>query len=114
MEGPSIDSKSGIPGPHELPNDQDHELPSYAHAQTQGQQSREASGVGLAREHHRFLEGAKGRKWLSIFVKSRANTPASLPVFFEGDTIAGRVEVDLDKAESSKGVSIYVSRRSAS
>ncbi|KDR78973.1 hypothetical protein GALMADRAFT_64064 [Galerina marginata CBS 339.88] len=43
-----------------------------------------------------------------MFVKSRATSATSLPIFFEGDTISGRVEVDLDKAESSKGVSISI------
>ncbi|PPR02623.1 hypothetical protein CVT24_002194 [Panaeolus cyanescens] len=68
-----------------------------------------SNGVqGCTTEHQRSLETAKGRKWLSIFVKSRAGTPASLPVFFQGDVIAGRVEIDLDKAESSKGVTISI------
>jgi len=108
MEALRIDSKSDAPGPPEITNDQDHELPTYAHVQTQRQQSREASGAALTREHHRFLEDTKGKKWLSMFVQSRASNAASLPVFFEGDTISGRVEVDLDKAESSKGVTISI------
>lgn len=111
MEALRIDSKSDAPGPPEITNDQDHELPTYAHVQTQRQQSREASGAALTREHHRFLEDTKGKKWLSMFVQSRASNAASLPVFFEGDTISGRVEVDLDKAESSKGVTISVSEQ---
>ncbi|KAF8905073.1 hypothetical protein CPB84DRAFT_1845155 [Gymnopilus junonius] len=105
MEAPSLDFKSGASGSPQATSD---ELPTYAHVQTQKQQSGEGSGAGLAREHHRFLEGAKGKKWLSMFVKSRASNAASLPVFFEGDTISGRVEVDLDKAESSKGVTISI------
>lgn len=95
----------------------DHELPSYAHVRNEQQKQSNGgvagdagtSGSGLAREHHKFLETGKGKKWLSMFVKSRATSAASLPVFFEGDTIFGRVELDLDKAESSKGVSITVS-----
>ena len=63
----------------------------------------------LRTECSRALETAKGKKWLQLFVKSRASTSASLPMFFEGDVIAGRVELDLDKAEGCKGVTIRVS-----
>lgn len=63
----------------------------------------------LRTECSRALETAKGKRWLQLFVKSRASTPASLPVFFEGDVIAGRVELDLDKAEGCKGITIRVS-----
>ncbi|KAF8968053.1 hypothetical protein BDZ97DRAFT_1655513 [Flammula alnicola] len=45
-------------------------------------------------------------KWLSLVVPSRSTNASALPLFFEGDTISGRVEVDIDKAESCKGVTI--------
>lgn len=103
MEKTQNGGEASPPGP-------DHELPSYAHAQNEQQKGLgDATGAGLGREHHKYLETGKGKKWLSMFVKSRATSAASLPVFFEGDTISGRVELDLDKAESSKGVSITVS-----
>ncbi|KAF4614118.1 hypothetical protein D9613_007827 [Agrocybe pediades] len=85
---------------------QEADLPTYANVQAQTQRSREAST--LATEHHTFLEGGKGRKWLNLFVKSRSPESASLPVFVEGDVISGRVEVDLDKAESSKAVTVAI------
>ncbi len=44
-----------------------------------------------------------------LFVKSWARDAASMPIFFEKDEILGRVEVDLDKAESFKGITITVS-----
>jgi len=83
------------------------EPPTYEHVQTQ----RAASGPidERGQEHHHSLENEKGKKWLSMFVKSRASSAESLPVFFEGDAIGGRVEVDLNKPEGSKGVSIVVS-----
>ena len=34
-----------------------------------------------------------------------------MPIFFENDDILGRVEIDLDKAESAKGIAITVSFR---
>lgn len=102
------------------------ELPTYAHAREERQQQQQApppvvsralsaavggSGVGsvLGTEAHRALETTKGKKWLNLFVKSRAGNAASLPVFFEGDVIAGRVELDLDKAEGYKGITVKVS-----
>ncbi|KAJ6507966.1 hypothetical protein C8R47DRAFT_1100150 [Mycena vitilis] len=51
---------------------------------------------------------SKGRPWLFMFVKSRAPNAGALPFFLQSDTIAGRVELDLDKAESLKGISIAV------
>ncbi|KAH9481699.1 hypothetical protein JR316_0006226 [Psilocybe cubensis] len=91
----------------------EHELPSYTTAQNEQKKQDEGagpsnSGLGLGKEHHKYLETAKGKKWLSMFVKSRATNPTSLPVFFEGDIISGRVELDIDKAESSKGISITI------
>jgi len=84
-------------------------LPSYAHVrEQQQQQSTPAQGPNGSGEHRRSLETAKGKKWLTLFVKSRANS-SSLPVFLEGDIVTGRVELDLDKAESSKGVTVTVS-----
>jgi hypothetical protein len=52
----------------------------------------------------------KGRPWLLIFIKSRAANAGSLPYFLQGDTVAGRVELDIEKAESLKAVSVAVGR----
>jgi hypothetical protein len=82
-------------------------LPSYAHVREQQQQHSTPVPV-TSGEHQRSLETAKGKKWLTLFVKSRANN-SSLPIFLEGDIVSGRVELDLDKAESSKGVTVTVS-----
>jgi hypothetical protein len=54
------------------------------------------------------LEDTKGRKWLSLFVKSRTPNPKSLPIFYERDVINGRVELDLKKSETIKAVTISV------
>lgn len=59
-------------------------------------------------EHRYQLEDSKGRPWLWLNVKSRSREAKQLPLFFEHDTISGTVEVDLDKAEGSKGVLISV------
>ncbi|KAH9847696.1 hypothetical protein C2E23DRAFT_847726 [Lenzites betulinus] len=59
-------------------------------------------------EHRYQLEDSKGRPWLWLNVKSRSREAKQLPLFFEHDTISGTVEVDLDKAEGSKGVLISI------
>jgi hypothetical protein len=82
-----------------MPTPNDNELPSYA--------ARVQTPKGS--EHHKYLERSKGQKWLSLFVKSWARDAASMPMFFENADISGRVEVDLDKAESIKGITISVS-----
>ncbi|KAJ6576650.1 hypothetical protein DFH09DRAFT_1149931 [Mycena vulgaris] len=82
--------------------DGDDELPGYT--------SRAAApaAAGASRTEHKYSLETKGRPWLFIFVKSRSPNAASPPFYLEGDTIAGRVELDLDKAESSKGITIGI------
>jgi hypothetical protein len=81
---------------------EDPELPEYK-AVPVAPQAHEQS------EHSYALE-SKSRKWLSLFVKSHANTPTSLPVFLEGDVISGRVELHLERAETVKGIIIAVNQ----
>lgn len=77
----------------------DSELPSYT---TRAPQAAQWS------EHTYFLEN-KNKKWLILHVnRSRSSNPASPPLFIENDPIKGRVEIDLDKAESVKAVTIAV------
>ena len=84
-----------------MPTPNDHELPSY---ETQPSPIR-------GPEYQRYLERGKNQKWLSLFVRSasRAKDASSMPMFFENDDILGRVEIDLDKAESVKSITITVS-----
>ncbi|KAJ7126829.1 hypothetical protein C8R44DRAFT_105996 [Mycena epipterygia] len=82
--------------------DGDTELPGYT--------SRAAApaALGASRSEHKYSLETKGRHWLFIFVKSRSPSAASLPFFLEGDTVAGRVELDIDKSEAVKGISIGI------
>ena len=82
-----------------MPTPNDHELPSY---ETQRSHIR-------GPEYQRSLERGKNQKWLSLFVRSGAKNATSMPMFFENDDILGRVEIDLDKAESVKSITITVS-----
>ncbi|KAF8802487.1 hypothetical protein BYT27DRAFT_7341372 [Phlegmacium glaucopus] len=84
-----------------MPTLDDAELPSYTRVQTQ--QSPISGSV-----HERYLGEGKYRKWLSLSVKSSSRDAGSMPVFFEDDDISGQVEVDLEKAESIKGVTISI------
>ncbi|KAI9000455.1 hypothetical protein BD414DRAFT_1082 [Trametes punicea] len=59
-------------------------------------------------EHRYDLEDTRGRPWLWLTVKSRSKEARQLPLFFDCDTITGIIEVDLDKAEGSRGVLISV------
>jgi hypothetical protein len=66
-------------------------------------------GAGRFRHEHRYvLEDKSGRNWVSFKVKSRAADPKNTPLFFEGDTIAGEVQLDLAKAKTLKGLTITV------
>ncbi|KAJ7707531.1 hypothetical protein B0H17DRAFT_1032986 [Mycena rosella] len=82
----------------------DNELPGY----TAKAAPAAAAAAGASRTEHKYSLEAKGRPWLFIFVKSRSQNAASPPFYLEGDTVAGRVELDLDKAETSKGISIGI------
>jgi len=48
----------------------------------------------------------KGRPWLSIFVRSRATTATTNPIFLQGDVIKGRVEIDLKSNEAIKSITL--------
>lgn len=68
------------------------------------------SDLTAAQVEHRYqLQDNKGREWLWLTVKSRANSPKSLPLFHNKDRIVGTVEVDFDKADGPKAVCISVS-----
>ncbi|KAF7336762.1 hypothetical protein MVEN_02111400 [Mycena venus] len=67
-----------------------------------------AAAGGPYRTEHRYSLETKGRPWLFIFIKSRAPNPGTLPYFLQADTVAGRVELDLDKAESLKSISVAI------
>ncbi|KAJ7476021.1 hypothetical protein FB451DRAFT_265026 [Mycena latifolia] len=82
----------------------DHELPGY----TSRAAPTAAAAAGVSRTEHKYSLETKGRAWLFIFVKSRSPNATSPPYYLEGDTVAGRVELDLDKAESLKSISIGV------
>lgn len=59
-------------------------------------------------EHSYQLEDSRGRPWIWLILKSRAKDKKTWPLFYEQDVIQGTVEVDFDKTDGAKGVSIGV------
>ncbi|KAJ7285158.1 hypothetical protein C8J57DRAFT_1498005 [Mycena rebaudengoi] len=83
--------------------DDGNELPGY----TRRPSVTLPAAVGARRSEHKYsLETGKGRPWLFLFVQSRSPSPASAPFFLEADTITGRVELDIDKPEAVKSISV--------
>ncbi|KAF8206241.1 hypothetical protein K438DRAFT_1816872 [Mycena galopus ATCC 62051] len=66
------------------------------------------TGAAVYRSEHKYSLENKGRPWLFIFIKSRSPNANSGPFFMQGDTVAGRVELDIDKAESLKSISVGI------
>ncbi|KAK7436992.1 hypothetical protein VKT23_006722 [Stygiomarasmius scandens] len=64
--------------------------------------------VDPQRFEHAFHLERKGHKWLTLYVRSRSRNATEPPVFLEGDEISGRVELDLDKVENIKGITVAV------
>jgi hypothetical protein len=81
------------------------ELPAYASSQAPA-----GARAAPQRCSHSYSLENKGRTWITLKVSnSRAQVAKQLPLFYDGDTIEGAVEVDLDKAESAKAVTISAS-----
>ena len=67
------------------------------------------TGAGSFRQEHRYmLQDKRGRDWVAFKVRSRAVDPKHAPLFFEGDTIKGEVQLDFAKAQTLKGLTITV------
>ncbi|KAG7089408.1 hypothetical protein E1B28_011096 [Marasmius oreades] len=60
------------------------------------------------RHEHSFSIDRGGHKWLVVTVRSRSRSTASAPAYIEGDTITGRLELDIDRPETIKEVDIAV------
>ncbi|EMD36827.1 hypothetical protein CERSUDRAFT_83847 [Gelatoporia subvermispora B] len=59
-------------------------------------------------EHSYYLTSRKGPAWLTLKVTSHARSSGQLPSFFQGDAVAGVVELNLVDEESIKAVSIAI------
>lgn len=72
------------------------ELPSYSPSTLPPHSSLPQLSFSLER---------KGRKWAYLYLNSRLS---AAPVYFHTDTISGRVELDLEKAEVFREVVVAV------
>ncbi|KAG9314824.1 hypothetical protein JVU11DRAFT_3917 [Chiua virens] len=89
----------------------DSELPGYSELSSESLGLTAAAGSSsntprAGSQHIVSLEDAKGFKWLTLQVNSRASTPSSIPIFYEGDVVSGQVHFDALKSESIKGISV--------
>ena len=85
------------------------DLPSYADVPKSTAKPTTSATSIWQTKHTYSLNTSKGIPWLKLLASSRAPSIKTLPVFLEGDVISGSVDVELDKPESCKGVSITVS-----
>lgn len=86
----------------------DSELPGYSEAPLSSAAGSSSNTARAGSQHTLSLQDTKGFKWLTLQVNSRAPTPTSLPIIYEGDVISGQVDFDVLKSESIKGISIKV------
>jgi hypothetical protein len=62
-------------------------------------------------EHAYALTSRAGRAWATLRVRSRARAPGHRPYFFQGDAIAGAVELDLARPDHIRAVEVEVRTR---
>ena len=71
--------------------------PSIPHSPTEGT------------EHAITMHDHHGKTWWTLRVNSRSPTPKSLPAFVEGDHITGVVDLNLQKPDHIKSITVVVS-----
>lgn len=82
------------------------ELPAY----TQPGSSTGHEHVSRERQIHTYhLQNGNKVPWATLRMKSRAPSARSLPIYFEGQSVTGQVELDLRKPERIKAVIVSVS-----
>ncbi|EIN10025.1 hypothetical protein PUNSTDRAFT_133795 [Punctularia strigosozonata HHB-11173 SS5] len=59
-------------------------------------------------EHTYTLANRKGKPWLTLKLRSRAQQPSFLPSYIEGDEIAGRVELDAEGTNGIREIAVVV------
>jgi hypothetical protein len=58
---------------------------------------------------HEYSLYKSGKPWLTLKVLSHASLPNSLPVFIEGRTISGSVEIDVSNLTNVQEITLSVS-----
>lgn len=57
---------------------------------------------------HKFPMERNGRVWLTLNVRSRAKSANTPPIYTEGDTVSGHVELKFDRPEKIKEITVTV------
>ncbi|KDQ56976.1 hypothetical protein JAAARDRAFT_35575 [Jaapia argillacea MUCL 33604] len=86
----------------------DQDLPPYAHHASPPSTS--ANRRELT-DHVYHLYNSKNKPWASLKVRSTARSNKFLPVYYEGEPINGEVELNFEKEERIKAVSLMVMGR---
>ena len=92
--------------PFEEEGGTDAELPTYSGPSS----SRRGGGRSrrIRTEHIYTINNADGTPWLYLKLKSWASSANSLPLFIEGQTIKGDVDLDLKKSDSISAIVVNV------
>ncbi|EIN10162.1 hypothetical protein PUNSTDRAFT_132267 [Punctularia strigosozonata HHB-11173 SS5] len=82
------------------------DLPAYSGAQSQQHPSAAARRELVSHEVH--IEDGKGSPWFTLKLRSRARDAKFVPEFWEGDTITGSVELDLQKPDAIVAITVSI------
>lgn len=93
------------------PTQTDDSLPVYSRRHSLRPQTARVERPPRSQTTHTFtLQSRNNRPWLTLNVLSWVENAANVPVFVEAESIAGHVDLDLDKPDSIKAVTITASQ----
>lgn len=91
--------------PFEDDDDEDSDPPTYSGPLSRRRGGRSRTG---RTEHTYTINNTNEHPWMTLKVKSWASSKNSLPVFIEGQSIEGIVELDLRKSDSINAINVTV------
>jgi hypothetical protein len=100
---------TSITSPLVSPPENNEELPGYSRAGADPVLAQADASHACRMEYSCSLFGSDGQALMTLFVRSRAPSKQTLPMFYEGDSITGAVEISPPKSITVKGISISVS-----
>jgi hypothetical protein len=104
---PESDTATLAPG---FDHDANYDLPSYRPpAPLRPGISSAPSSTVDATTHQWSLTNRNQRPWVTLKLKSRARATTNRPYFFQGDTLDGEVELNLERPDSIRAVEVEVS-----
>ena len=91
-----------------IDDDSSFELPVYSRRRSLRPPPRTEEAPSTQTEHSYSLYSRNDRPWLTLKISSWTAKDTSAPVFVEAESIDGHVELDLEKPDSIKAISITV------